>query len=60
MKYDFILPNLALRTTFAEKWLAKVNSFSANTGVVFDKPHETASEIATKTEGWSFAFLKEL
>ena len=60
VKYDFTLPDAVLRKTFAEKWLAKVNGFSTNTGVSFEKPGETAEAVADKTEGWSFAFLKEL
>ena len=60
VKYDFTLPNLTLRTEFAGRWLAKVNSLSANTGVSFQHPQETAAEVASKTDGWSFAFLKEL
>ncbi|KIP02623.1 hypothetical protein PHLGIDRAFT_78882, partial [Phlebiopsis gigantea 11061_1 CR5-6] len=60
VKYSFTLPDTALRETFANKWLAKVNAMSANTGVEFAAPEATASEVAEKTEGWSFAFLKEL
>ena len=60
VKYDFTLPEAALRIAFAAKWLGKVNALSANTGMKFEKPDETAKEVASKTEGWSFAFLKEL
>ena len=60
VKYNFTLPESPLRQAFAAKWLAKVNALSANTGVEFTKPDDTAPEVAGKTEGWSFAFLKEL
>jgi SpoVK/Ycf46/Vps4 family AAA+-type ATPase len=60
VKYEFTLPDHALRKAFASKWLAKVNAFSANTVVAFEAPDKTAVEVADKTEGWSFAFLKEL
>lgn len=60
VKYNFALPDSSLRQAFATKWLAKVNALSANTGVEFKSAEETVSEIAEKTDGWSFAFLKEL
>jgi SpoVK/Ycf46/Vps4 family AAA+-type ATPase len=60
VKYEFTLPDHTLRKAFASKWLAKVNAFSANTVVAFEAPDKTAVEVADKTEGWSFAFLKEL
>ena len=60
VKYDFTLPDTRLRTEFAVKWLTKVNDMAADTGLKFDNPLQTAETIASKTEGWSFAFLKEL
>ncbi|EKM51030.1 uncharacterized protein PHACADRAFT_187641 [Phanerochaete carnosa HHB-10118-sp] len=60
VKYNFSLPEPHLRKAFAIKWLAKVNAMSEHTGVTFEKPDETADAIAAKTEGWSYAFLKEL
>ena len=60
VKYNFTLPDAPLREEFAAKWLAKVNALAANTGVEFTTPEATAAEVAEKTEGWSFAFLKEL
>ncbi|GJE96040.1 ATP-binding protein [Phanerochaete sordida] len=60
VKYNFTLPDTTLRTAFALKWLAKVNALSAETGASFAKPDEMADAIAAKTEGWSYAFLKEL
>lgn len=60
VKYNFSLPESHLRKMFAVKWLAKVNAMSEHTGVVFEKPDETTDAITAKTEGWSYAFLKEL
>ena len=60
VKYNFALPEPHLRRAFAVKWLTKVNALSENTGVAFSNPEETADAIAEKTEGWSYAFLKEL
>lgn len=60
VKYSFTLPGPALREAFATRWLAKVNRVSANTGLAFTSPETTAAEVAEKTDGWSFAFLKEL
>ena len=60
VKYNFTLPDAPLREEFAAKWLAKVKSLAANTGVEFTAPEATASKVAENTEGWSFAFLKEL
>lgn len=60
VKYEFTLPDAALRKAFAEKWLAKVNAMTANSNVKFANSEEIASTVAGKTEGWSFAFLKEL
>lgn len=60
MKYNFALPTPELRKAYAVKWLAKVNALSAITGAAFEQPDETADAISAKTEGWSYAFLKEL
>ena len=60
MKYDFTLPDTALRKEFAVKWLAKVNALAANTGVEFENAEATAETVADKTDGWSYAILKEL
>ncbi|OCH85846.1 P-loop containing nucleoside triphosphate hydrolase protein [Obba rivulosa] len=59
VKYDFALPTTELRNEFATKWLTKVHAL--DTGIVFQKSDgELAEAIAKKTDGWSFAFLKEL
>ena len=63
VKYNFALPNVNLRKTYAIKWLRKINTMQPE-----DKPSidfarsetEMAEEIANRTEEWSFAFLKEL
>ena len=60
MKYTFALPDAALRKEFVLKWIAKVQTLGAVAGVVFEEPQEMAAAVVEKTEGWSFAFLKEL
>jgi AAA+ superfamily predicted ATPase len=60
-KYTYSLPTVELRNAFAIKWLNKITKLSEQTGVTFEKSdEELAQGIAEKTEGWSFAFLKEL
>ena len=64
VKYDFKLPTSSLRKTYALKWMHKVTT-NVNGGkrvpVIFDRdPEAMAEAIAEKTDGWSFAFLKEL
>ncbi|THG94232.1 hypothetical protein EW026_g7195 [Hermanssonia centrifuga] len=60
VKYDFTLPDSELRKAFALKWIAKICSLGTETGISFEEPEEIASAVAEKTEGWSFAILKEL
>ncbi|KAI5120786.1 hypothetical protein M0805_002413 [Coniferiporia weirii] len=68
VKYDFALPSESLRSAYALKWIQKINSLSmaaessnGEARVRFDKDEtELASDVAKNTEGWSFAFLKEL
>ena len=60
VKYNFKLPDAALRTEFTLKWLEKVRALGASTGVSIEDPEKLANTISEKTEGWSFAFLKEL
>ncbi|EKM51043.1 uncharacterized protein PHACADRAFT_262991, partial [Phanerochaete carnosa HHB-10118-sp] len=60
VKYEFTLPDIGLRKAFAVKWLGKVNALAANTGIIFENPEDVASAVSDKTEGWSYAFLKEL
>ncbi|EIM90382.1 P-loop containing nucleoside triphosphate hydrolase protein [Stereum hirsutum FP-91666 SS1] len=72
VKYDFILPTPELRTQYSIKWLQKIVDLGPkkeSTGgdgqvlgaVRFERKHEDlAKEIAEQTDGWSFAFLKEL
>lgn len=64
VKYTYALPDASLRRAFAEKWIAKV-AIASGEG---DKPKvqftksvgEVAERVASATEGFSFAFLKEL
>ncbi|EJC98773.1 P-loop containing nucleoside triphosphate hydrolase protein [Fomitiporia mediterranea MF3/22] len=68
VKYDFGLPISSLRTTYALKWIRKIVSIGSSPGssakkttVKFERSDtDLAAEVAEKTEGWSFAFLKEL
>lgn len=55
-KYIFGLPSLELRKRYIVKWMQKTNAASLSTT---NNP-ELADVIASMTEGWSFAFLKEL
>ncbi|EGN99556.1 hypothetical protein SERLA73DRAFT_52154 [Serpula lacrymans var. lacrymans S7.3] len=63
VKYTFDLPNATLRRDFALKWLSKIRA-RQESGVAKDSiltnDEEVARKVSEKTEGWSFAFLKEL
>ena len=68
VKYNFDLPTESLRTTYALKWIQKIKSTEGESepsddslSIKFTKSDsELADEITKGTEGWSFAFLKEL
>ena len=65
MKYNFSLPGPELRKAFAMKWIHKIESIGATAavgyGIVFEEKFEDVAEkVSQRTEGWSFAFLKEL
>lgn len=75
VKYNFDLPEVELRKEFAKKWIAKfggsgqkesVNGDATKTvtranGIKFEmEKDEIAAKVAEMTEGFSFAFLKEL
>ncbi|TDL20443.1 P-loop containing nucleoside triphosphate hydrolase protein [Rickenella mellea] len=63
VKYNFSLPDFALRTQYAQKWVVKTSSLRVNTNwhIKFQKAdEELAQDVAKLTDGWSFAFLKEL
>ncbi|KAI0795879.1 P-loop containing nucleoside triphosphate hydrolase protein [Abortiporus biennis] len=65
VKYDFSLPDLELRKAFATKWIRKVQALGGRAangeGVILRRSlDEVAQDVAEKTDGWSFAFLKEL
>jgi len=58
-KLTYDLPTRTLRKAFAAKWLGKIGSLEHHAS--FEKGEEELAEsIADKTDGWSFAFLKEL
>ncbi|PWN87231.1 P-loop containing nucleoside triphosphate hydrolase protein [Acaromyces ingoldii] len=60
-KYSFNLPDAALRKRFINKWLEEKVKHST---LIFDEKHRNTDTLSAalveKTEGWSFAFLKEL
>ncbi|KAJ7683735.1 P-loop containing nucleoside triphosphate hydrolase protein [Mycena olivaceomarginata] len=59
--YNFERPGLELRRAYATKWLTKINALhSDNFLPSFQDPQRLAKEIAEKTEGFSFAYMKEL
>jgi SpoVK/Ycf46/Vps4 family AAA+-type ATPase len=70
VKYTFGLPDESLRREYINKWIHKTRfvnadmvSETSDNGVVeipFENEEKTAAEVAKRTEGWSFAFLKEL
>lgn len=63
VKYTFDLPTEALRISYAHKWIRKFRSLQqgAKIAIEFAKSDaELAEEVAKGTDGWSFAFLKEL
>jgi transitional endoplasmic reticulum ATPase len=55
-KYHFKLPGVAERTLYAEYWQQKLAR--KNPGLEF--PDEVCDVVASLTEGFSFAYLKEL
>ncbi|KAK9235721.1 P-loop containing nucleoside triphosphate hydrolase protein [Lipomyces kononenkoae] len=60
-KYVFNLPDLNLRTQYIQTWLLKLESGGVR---LVDDQYPTVGEfnkeISKQTEGWSFAYLKEL
>lgn len=73
VKYNFSLPDVELRTAFARKWVGKFGGSGTKEwnggaepvtrakGVKFEMGQdEIAAKVAGMTEGFSFAFLKEL
>ena len=50
-----------MRKLFAVKWLRKITLLGPQNISAFERDEEDlATSIADKTDGWSFAFLKEL
>lgn len=73
VKYNFSLPDVELRKAFARKWVGKFGGSGTKEGnggaepvtrakgVKFEMGQdEIAAKVAGMTEGFSFAFLKEL
>ena len=62
VKYNFALPSEPLRKQFAFKWIKKARDSASEVENLFARSDDEAiaGDIAKKTEGWSFAFLKEL
>lgn len=74
VKYNFALPDIELRKAFAKKWIEKFGGSGEKKedkddtkpvtrakGVKFAMEKEDiATKVAEMTEGFSFAFLKEL
>ena len=60
VKYTFELPDNALRYEFVLKWMEKIANLGEDADVTFAQKQETATAVSEKTDGWSFAFLKEL
>lgn len=64
VKYNFSLPREELRKQFAAKWVRKLRDLESDPdiGRLFNRRDDLAiaDDVAKKTDGWSFAFLKEL
>lgn len=63
VKYDFALPAALLRVEYILKWIQKTQQLVENAPwrVIFEEDVSAlAQAVADKTDGWSFAFLKEL
>ncbi|TFY82028.1 hypothetical protein EWM64_g1990 [Hericium alpestre] len=64
VKYTYELPSRDLRVAFARKWVAKMvgkPAGEATQGIKFQMAEkDIAEKVADLTEGFSFAFLKEL
>ncbi|KAJ7229401.1 P-loop containing nucleoside triphosphate hydrolase protein [Mycena rebaudengoi] len=59
--YPFDPPSLKLRRVYANKWLKKINVLSSENFLPsFQEPERLAKNIAEKTEGFSYAYMKEL
>jgi AAA+ superfamily predicted ATPase len=61
VKYTFAVPARPLRVAFARKWVDKVERGKVGRGIKFTMEHQAIAErVGENTEGFSFAFLKEL
>lgn len=60
-KWTFNVPDLELRAAFTRKWIGKLTRGEIGRGIKFDSEHDAlAQRVAEKTDGFSFAFMKEL
>ncbi|KAJ8100267.1 P-loop containing nucleoside triphosphate hydrolase protein [Lipomyces tetrasporus] len=60
-KYVFNLPSQSLRTEYIRAWLLKLESLGVViVGDQYPTIEEFGHELSRRTEGWSFAYLKEL
>lgn len=63
VKYTFDYPSAALRKTFVLRWIRKINALPPDRKSFIEfarTENELAEEVSIMTDGWSFAFLKEL
>ncbi|KAK9312599.1 P-loop containing nucleoside triphosphate hydrolase protein [Lipomyces starkeyi] len=60
-KYVFNLPSPHLRKKYIDMWLLKLESLGiVVNGDQYASIEEVGQELSLRTEGWSFAYLKEL
>ncbi|KAK9321047.1 P-loop containing nucleoside triphosphate hydrolase protein [Lipomyces orientalis] len=60
-KYAFNLPSQSLRMDYIRMWLLKLESLGVVIlGDQYSTIEEFGHELSRRTEGWSFAYLKEL
>jgi AAA+ superfamily predicted ATPase len=64
VKYTFECPSEELRKIYSLRWMEKAEGGkekpNSKITIAFEDKDKTATEVAKKTEGWSYAFLKEL
>ncbi|KAJ7500964.1 P-loop containing nucleoside triphosphate hydrolase protein [Mycena galericulata] len=60
--YSFEPPTYELRCRYSTKWLTKISELRGNRSLSspLQDPEELAKRIAQKTEGFSYAYMKEL
>lgn len=67
VKYRFDLPTEELRRVYIAKWIEKIRAPATPSAqdakgirIAFENEEKVALDVAKRTDGWSFAFLKEL